>query len=60
MLSIALDELKENDSVFEKAGFKFIMDSDLASNTGGLEIDYSTKWFSKGFTVSASNFGGAC
>ena len=59
-MSIALDELKEDDSMFEESGFKFIMDSDLASNTGGLEIDYSTKWFSKGFTVYASNFGGAC
>ena len=58
---MALDEPKENDLTFEESGFKFIVDSDLAANMGILEIDYSTKWYSRGFVISASNFaGGSC
>jgi len=59
VLSIALDEQKEDDEAVEVAGFKVLIDSDLASNLNNVEIDYSNKWYSKGFTVE-SNISSSC
>ncbi|AHM56916.1 hypothetical protein EAL2_c16210 [Peptoclostridium acidaminophilum DSM 3953] len=36
-----------------------LVDSELASNLTSVDIDYSKKWYSKGFTVE-SNISSSC
>ena len=59
-LGLALEELKNaNDKVVESNGIKIIYIKDLDNYVSGLTLDYSDKWYSKGFRLTGGNMG-AC
>jgi hypothetical protein len=55
---LALDEPKDTDGVYETGGFKFLLDKELAQQTGEIKIDMTYY----GFSVDAQNpmGGGSC
>ena len=58
-LGLALEELKHtNDIVVESAGIKVVYSKDLASYVSGMSIEYSDKWYNKGFRLTGA--GGGC
>lgn len=51
---MALDELKDDDSVSEEGGIKFLMDaqtSDILKQSGGLTIDYVDESYRRGYML---------
>lgn len=57
-LGLALEELKkEDDLVVESNGVKVIYSKDLESYVENLALDYSSKWYNKGFHFIGNNFG---
>ena len=53
-MGLTLDELKENDEIFEKEGFKFLISPEVVKITdsyGGIVIDYVDKFYDKGIKV---------
>ena len=58
-LSIALDELRDGDKSFESEGFTFVIQPDLAEQTGKVTIDMTQY----GFSIDSENMvgsGGGC
>lgn len=52
VFDIALDELNNNDVVFEKSSYKIILTDDLAANIGTIEILYKPGISKSGFRVN--------
>ncbi len=52
---MALDEPKEDDEIFEKDGFKLVMNKKQLAQAGGISIDYLDGPFRKGFQLKADN-----
>ncbi len=52
---MALDEPKENDEVIELEGFNVAADKDLIKDTGGINVDFATGPFRKGFQIKGKN-----
>lgn len=50
-MGIALDELNENDSVFELDGLTFIIATDLLEQAKPIEVDYIITPGGEGFTI---------
>lgn len=51
-LQLALEELtNSDDTVVESQGIKVIYESDLEAYLSNSVIDYSTKWFERGFLI---------
>jgi Fe-S cluster assembly iron-binding protein IscA len=51
---MALDEPKDDDSVAEEAGIKFLMDNqtaDILRQSGGLTIDYVDESYRRGYML---------
>ena len=51
---MALDEPKDDDSVVEKSGIKFVMDNqttDILRQSGGLTIDYIDESYRRGYML---------
>ena len=54
-LQLTLDELKnENDVVVESRGVKTIYEDDLETYLRNAVIDYSNKWYERGFIIKGS------
>lgn len=54
-LQIALDELKrDGDVIVESQGVKVAYNSDLEPYVNGIVIDYSNKWYERGFILRGS------
>jgi len=52
---LTLDELKKDyDIIQESNGIKIVYDNNIASELGSLIIDYSDKWYNRGFYISGS------
>ena len=58
MLGITLDELKETDYNENFDGTTIVVDRELLEMFKGFKIDFQKNWFSKGFIVTPSEFGG--
>ena len=58
-LGLALDELKDEDKVFDQETFKVVVNSDELSNIGNVEIDFRDNQWGSGFSVR-STFGSTC
>lgn len=57
-MGLALDEQKkENDQLVESAGVKVIYSKDLEPYVEHLALDYSDKWYDKGFRLVGNNYG---
>ncbi len=54
------DEQKENDYFEEIEGIKLMVDRSLVDQFGGFNIDYSGFWLTKGFFISAFQYGSRC
>ncbi|QAT40616.1 Fe-S cluster assembly protein HesB [Clostridium sp. JN-9] len=53
---MTLDESKnENDIVSESDGIKVVYEPELEDYLNGAVINYSDRWFNKGFIIEASN-----
>jgi len=51
-LQLTLEELKdENDVVVEAQGIKFVYNSGIEEYVCNCYVDYSDKWFQRGFTI---------
>lgn len=54
-LQLTLDELKnEDDEIVESQGVKVVYESDLEAYLSKVVIDYSNKWFDRGFIIKGS------
>ena len=54
-LQLTLDELKnEDDEIVESQGVKVVYESDLEAYLSNLVIDYSNKWFDRGFIIKGA------
>jgi iron-sulfur cluster assembly protein len=56
-LSLALDEKKDSDTVFEFDGLKFLVDGAVTTNCGAIKVDYVEE--TSGCGCSGSSGGGA-
>jgi len=57
---MALDEPKDEDSVFEKDGVRFVLDtqtSDVLNQSGGLTIDYVDEEYRRGYMLKLGSAG---
>ena len=52
---MALDEPKEEDEIMQSEGFRLLVDKKLLEESGGVEMDYNTGPFQKGFQVKGKN-----
>jgi len=61
-LSLALDEPKETDEVYDHNGVRYIVDGELKRLTGGITIDYVEMGWRSGFTITSERpiLGGVC
>lgn len=51
-MELTLDELKkENDIVVESRGVKVVYNSDIQMYVHDILIDYSSKWYERGFVL---------
>lgn len=48
---LALDELKEGDSLIDAGAYKFLVEEHLTESFGAFTIDYNDSWLKKGFTI---------
>lgn len=54
-LQLTLDELTNNeDTIVESQGIKVIYESDLEAYLNNSVIDYSNKWFERGFHIKGA------
>ena len=54
-LQLTLDELKnEDDEIVESQGVKVVYESSLEAYLSSAVIDYSNKWFDRGFIIKGS------
>ena len=54
-LQLTLDELKnEDDVVVESLGIKVVYEADIQSYLSTATIDYSNRWFQRGFVIKGS------
>lgn len=60
VLSMSLDESKDEDISIEEEGFKFLIDGRLSINISKINIDYSNGWFRKGFRITSEGEFGGC
>jgi Fe-S cluster assembly iron-binding protein IscA len=57
---MALDESKDDDTISEEGGIRFIMDAqtaDILRQSGGLTIDYVDESYRKGYMLTLGNTG---
>jgi len=55
-LGLTLDELKDNNDIIEETGgIKVIYAKKIAGNLNNLTINYSDKWYNKGFYITGGN-----
>ncbi len=57
---MALDESKDDDTISEEGGIKFLMDAqtkDILAQSGGLTIDYVDESYRKGYMLRLGNVG---
>jgi len=58
---MALDEPHENDYVHSEGGMTFIVDQSLLQTVGSISIDYTTKFWGRGFRITPEKpFHAAC
>ncbi len=58
---MALDEPKDEDEVMQSKGFRLLVDKKLLAQSGGVEVEYLTGPFRKGFQIKGkSNVPSAC
>jgi len=60
---MALDEPKEEDSIVEQDGIKFVLDqqtSEVLEQSGGLNIDYVNEEHQRGYMLKLGKAGGDC
>lgn len=51
-MELTLDELKrEKDIIVESRGVKVVYDSDIQMYINDILIDYSSKWYERGFVL---------
>lgn len=55
---MALDELKEGDTVVEIDGINFLVDPDSIGYLEGAELDYNDELVGRGFRINTPNAGG--
>jgi Fe-S cluster assembly iron-binding protein IscA len=48
---MALYEPKENDTVYEVEGIKFVIDDQIEKFADGIEIVYGSSYFGNGFSI---------
>jgi len=51
---LVLDEPKEKDKVYDLAPLKFVIDDDLQTRLGSVNVDYSDSVWRSGFKITAS------
>jgi len=55
-LYLTLDELKqERDTVVEEGGIKMVYNSEIKKYIDNVIIDYSDKWYNRGFIIKGAN-----
>jgi Fe-S cluster assembly iron-binding protein IscA len=61
-LSLALDEPKESDKVFDHDTVNYIIDDELVKKTGDVTIEFVDMGYRSGFRISSQNpvSGAAC
>jgi Fe-S cluster assembly iron-binding protein IscA len=60
---MALDEPKDEDSVLENSGIKFVMDNqttDILRQSGGLTIDYIDESYRRGYMLKLGETSDDC
>ncbi|MCK9995248.1 MAG: hypothetical protein KAH56_03090 [Candidatus Krumholzibacteria bacterium] len=60
---MALDEPKDDDSVVENSGIKFVMDNqttDIVRQSGGLTIDYIDESYRRGYMLKLGSTSDDC
>ena len=57
-LSMALDEPKDNDEVFEKSGVTYLMEKDLYERTQPINVDFIESAMGSGFSITSALSGG--
>ena len=60
---MALDESKDEDSVTEEGGIKFLLDAqttDILRQSGGLTIDYVDESYRRGYMLRLGETAGDC
>ena len=59
---MALDEPKDDDSIVENSGIKFVMDTqttDVLRQSGGLTIDYIDESYRRGYMLNLGKASGS-
>lgn len=57
-MGLALDERKnEDDLIVEENGAKVVYSKDLEDYIKNLTLDYSSKWYNKGFRLHGGGYG---
>ena len=61
-LGLALDEPKDDDTVFENTSLKFLIEKGLLETCGSIKVDYIDAGPRSGFSITSSNSigGGGC
>lgn len=54
-LVLGLDEVRDTDLQYEVAGFTYVVDKELADQTGELKIDFVDDNIRKGVLISSAN-----
>ncbi|MEA2014753.1 MAG: hypothetical protein U9N38_05565 [Thermodesulfobacteriota bacterium] len=57
---MSLDEVKEEDKVFEEDGITFVIDGQLFEQAKPVNIDFITTDRGSGFSITSSLSGGLC